>query len=127
MKSVFEKPVIVLKHNLPKRQRLTETVAVNVYRIIQEALFNAIKHAEGKHVVISIHYSKTFNRYDIEVTDDGIGIKLRSPSLEGTGIGLIDMRERARILGADLKIQLDSGSGRKTGTKISFSISDRDS
>lgn len=126
-RSVFDKPAIELKHNLPKRPQLTDSVAVNMYRIIQEALFNAIKHADAKHVVVSIQHNKTFNRYDVEITDDGIGIKSRNPAAEGGGIGLIDMRERARILGAELKIQADASSGKKGGTKISFSISDRDS
>lgn len=125
-KRVFETPIITLKHNLPKRPALSEIVAVNVYRIIQEALFNAIKHAEANNVAISIQHNKTFNRYDIEVVDDGIGIRLKNPSLQGAGIGLIDMRERARTLNSQLQIQQDSGGGKKTGTKISFSFSDQD-
>ena len=116
-KGILEKPKITFKHDLPKRPDLPSAVSVNVYRIIQEALLNAVKHAEASSVAISIHQSgKCFN---VCITDDGIGMSTKN----NHGIGLIDMRERARVLGGDLQIDNTNGQG----TKISFSFSRPDS
>lgn len=112
-KSILEKPKITFKHDLPKRPDLPSAVSVNVYRIIQEALLNAVKHAEALSIKISIHQSG--KRFNISITDDGIGISTKN----NQGVGLIDMRERARVLGGDLQIGNTSGKG----TKISFSFS----
>ncbi len=115
-KQILERPVITLKHNLPKRPDMPLAVAVNAYRIIQEALLNAVKHAEAAHITISIH--QTGKRFDVAIVDDGVGINAKT----GQGIGLIDMRERARVLGSDLHIK----SKRGRGTKISFSFLPQD-
>ena len=116
-KGILEKPKIVFGHDLPKRPDLPSAVAVNAYRIIQEALLNAVKHAESSNITISIH--KTRKRFDVCIMDDGIGISTKSTQ----GIGLIDMRERARVLGSDLQFSNTGGKG----TKISFSFLRQDS
>lgn len=122
----FDKPTISVDHNLPKRPAISESVAVNAYKIIQEAIFNAIKHANAKHVEVRIAFDG-IDHYKVEVVDDGVGIKGRSASSDGSGIGLIDMRERARFLGAAIKIQpANTGDAKRPGTKVSFSFSGQD-
>jgi len=122
----FDKPAIHLHHNLPRRPEMAEPVALNAYKIIREAIFNAIKHAGAKQVVVSIVYDGTF--YKVDISDDGCGIKAKSQQGGGdiAGIGLIDMRERARVIGATLKVQATSpGDPKRPGTKISFVFSDQ--
>lgn len=123
----FDKPAIHLHHNLPNRPAMAESVALNAYKIIREAIFNAIKHAGAKQVMVSIVYDGTL--YKVEISDDGCGIKAKGQKSGGgdaTGIGLIDMRERARVIGAALKVQAaNPGDQKRPGTKISFVFSDQ--
>ncbi|MGA4289678.1 ATP-binding protein [Ralstonia nicotianae] len=122
--SFFDKPAIVLEHNLPKRPDLPEAVAVSAYKIIREAIFNVIKHAGATQVHVSVQYNKLRNYYTVEITDDGVGIKASNRHDGHAGIGLIDMRERARALGGTLKVQIvDPSNARRPGTRISFSFS----
>lgn len=111
--SVLEQPRIELEHNLAARPGLPPAVAVNVYRIVQEALLNAVKHASASVVTVSIQQSGS--RYQATVADDGVGISSKSAH----GIGLIDMRERAHVLGSDLVVKANG----KKGTLVSFSFS----
>lgn len=83
----------------------------HVYRIVQEALHNAILHGKAKHIEISLLCA-----YDCEVTvvDDGIGF--HPPSLvDANGYGLRNMNERARALQGTLVIQ----SAPEAGTRVS--------
>jgi signal transduction histidine kinase len=70
---------------------------LSAYRIVQEALTNARKHAGTAHVRLSLHYRA--NCVEIEVTDDGRG----AASDLGGGHGLIGMRERASLFGGTLE------------------------
>ena len=122
--NISEKPVITLEHNLPKRPALPETSAVSAYKIIREAIFNAIKHSKADQVHVSIHHNKAMDTYKVEITDDGVGMKATARNGEHAGIGLIDMRERVRVLGGALKIQAsDPTNQKRPGAKLSFSFS----
>jgi signal transduction histidine kinase len=83
-----------------------------VYRLIQEALNNVVKHADAAHAwVRAVDADGTV---EIEVRDDGTGF---DPAL-GPGRGLLGMRERVEMLGG--KIEIDSRLG--DGTKISSNL-----
>lgn len=111
-RGILDKPDIKFEHNLPRRPELPNAAAVNAYRIIQEALLNAIKHAQADNVIISVHVDG--KRYTVTVLDDGVGTNAHDQG----GIGLIDMRERARLLNTELYIESTTGKG----TRISFSF-----
>jgi len=81
-------------------------VATHLYRIVQEAASNAIKH--GKAQEIQIKLFATEMQYILHVTDDGIGVK--TIPKKHNGMGLRTMRYRAELLGADFAI-------RRTGTR----------
>lgn len=123
---MFEEPAITLEHNLPKRPELSEASGVSVYKIVREAIFNAIKHANAAQVRVSVQHNKAMDTYKVEVSDDGVGMKATARNAEHVGIGLIDMRERVRVLGGTLKVQAaDSVNQKRPGTKLSFSFSGR--
>ncbi|UXY16972.1 histidine kinase [Chitiniphilus purpureus] len=125
--SVFDRPLITLEHNLPKRPALPEAIAVSAFKIIREALFNAIKHSGADHVRVSVQFIEANDQYKVEVSDDGIGVSSRGAD-GAAGIGLIDMRERARVLGSSLKVQpANPSNAKRPGTSISFSFSARSS
>ena len=114
-RGILDKPDIKFEHNLPRRPELPNAAAVNAYRIVQEALLNAIKHAQADNVTISVYVDG--KRYTVTVLDDGIGTSAH----DQVGIGLIDMRERARLLDTELHIENTKGKG----TRVSFSFAVR--
>jgi signal transduction histidine kinase len=85
---------------------LPARVDLSAYRIVQEALTNALKHAgPGARAKVRLH---TNNRgVDIEVLDDGRGVTI----LTGAGQGIIGMRERALLLGGRLDVGPRPGGG----------------
>jgi signal transduction histidine kinase len=77
-----------------------------VYRLVQEALTNVIKHARAEHVDLRV--AETNGRIEVSVRDDGVGF---SPAAEQTGFGLVGMRERLAIVGGTLEISSTPGEG----------------
>ena len=73
--------------------------ALHLYRIAQEAVANAVKHSQAKHVLITLDRNETHTC--ISVQDDGKGFV---PKKRGKGLGLHMMRYRANALGGELKI-----------------------
>lgn len=85
-----------------------------LYRIAQEAVTNAVKHAEAKKITIVL--SKCENTLTLIITDDGNGLALLA---NGTrGMGLCSMRYRARALGGDLNIDSTQNQGTTVSCKI---------
>lgn len=89
---------------LPVRMELA------VYRIVQEALTNALRHA-GPDARVVVHLETDGEGVHIEVTDDGIGA---SPGVYG-GHGIVGMRERAQLLGGSFH----AGPGPRGGYSVS--------
>lgn len=78
--------------------------AGHLYRIAQEAVNNAVKHAKARHVTIGLR--KTEDALRLEIADDGIGFTRKR-----TGLGLGVMQHRAKVIGADLSITSKRGEG----------------
>jgi signal transduction histidine kinase len=74
-------------------------VDLTAYRLVQEGLTNAIKHAAARHAEVHVRYDD--GQVEIEVCDDGLGIDGVGPSAGG-GHGLVGMRERVSIYGGEL-------------------------
>lgn len=96
----------VTAHLNPGPDDLDPGLALAVYRIVQEALTNTIKHAGPARAVVRLRC--TADRLTIEVTDDG-----RGPALApgGVGHGLVGMRERVLLYGGELSIGPRTGGG----------------
>jgi signal transduction histidine kinase len=73
---------------------LESSAAIHIYRIVQEALNNAIRHSGASEVKVRLCYLG--NELVLEVEDHGTGLRLQSGR---SGIGLVGMHERAEILG----------------------------
>jgi signal transduction histidine kinase len=86
---------------------LPTTVDVSVYRIVQEALTNVLKHAGPARAEVTI--GREQDTVTIEVTDDGAGP--HGNGLASGGRGLIGMRERAAVLGGELAAGPRPGGG----------------
>jgi signal transduction histidine kinase len=88
-------------------QELPDQVKIALYRVAQEALNNAIKHAEASSVTLSLAWEA--ERLVLGVTDDGLGFD--PESLKPGRLGIEIMRERIRSIGADLNIRTKPGMG----------------
>jgi signal transduction histidine kinase len=91
---------------LNKDTTFTSVQGMNIYRIIQEAINNALKYAEAKHITVA--FSKVGERIKIVVSDNGKGFDVNNV---GTGNGLNNMRKRAWDIQADLSIESDVNTG----------------
>jgi len=92
-------------------------VAVNLYRIVQEALSNAAKHGGAKEVIVTLGRCDSDIKLSIE--DDGCGFDVIKPN-QKSGLGLISIEERTRLVGGRLAIDSQIGSG----TRIEVVIPD---
>src|SRR5262249_889205 len=88
--------------------RIPFQVAVSLYRIVQEALCNVAKHAQAKEVVVTL--SKSNGDIKLSVEDDGCGFDVIKPN-QNSGLGLISIEERTRLIGGRLSIDRQMGSG----------------
>jgi two-component system, NarL family, sensor histidine kinase DevS len=79
--------------------RLDSELEAGIYRLIQEALTNVVKHAHASSVQIAVQEHDSL--IAVELRDDGVGF---DPAVVGTGFGLLGMRERVRIAGGTLEI-----------------------
>jgi len=104
-----------------ERRRLPPDVELALFRIAQEALNNVKRHAEATEVVINVEFLD--GAVEMAVHDNGKGFMLTAPVEElwtSGHLGLIGMRERARLLGGALTIQ----SQPQLGTKVVVTVRD---
>ena len=73
-------------------------VDLSAYRIVQEALTNALKHAGPASARVTVRYAPA--QIELEISDNGVGSTSRT---DGGGHGLVGMRERVAVFGGDLE------------------------
>jgi signal transduction histidine kinase len=95
-------PVTTVVDGVPRQ--LPVGVDISAYRILQEALTNALRHARATHAEVVVRYGDPL---ELEVRDDGVG--RQSPA--GTGHGLLGMRERVALYGGGLEAGPLDGHG----------------
>jgi signal transduction histidine kinase len=81
-------------------------IDLSAYRIVQEALTNALKHAGPACARVTVRYAPT--QIELEVSDDGAGSATRAG---GGGHGLVGMRERVAVFGGELEASPRVGGG----------------
>jgi signal transduction histidine kinase len=86
--------------------RLPPAIDSTVYRIVQEGITNALKHAQAKRIDVELRREDDLVR--LRVSDDGIGF---DPDATVRGFGLIGMRERVALAGGTLEIHTGRGAG----------------
>lgn len=100
-------------------ERMDSLVEINIYRITQEAINNAIKYAESSHILVSLSHSK--NILSIVIDDDGKGFepsKVKKVKNGDGGMGMTFMRERIKYI--DGRLFLNSELGK--GTRVTLNI-----
>jgi signal transduction histidine kinase len=89
-------------------------IKITIYRIVQEALFNVTKYADATECTITLSHPEPTSLL-LTISDNGKGFDSTSST---TGIGLANMKERARLVKADLQIQSVPGQGTRIECKF---------
>ena len=92
--------------------RLTPAEEITCFRIVQEALTNAVKYSGAQHIWVSLRTADA--GLCVTIGDDGTGFDVaatRDRAMRGNGIGLLNMRERAACVGGRLDIASSPGHG----------------
>jgi PAS domain S-box-containing protein len=87
--------------------KLNNDKNITLFRIIQEALTNVIRHANATEVILEI--SQDENKLDVKISDDGKGIQQKSN--KQYSMGILGMKERALFLNGVLKVESSEGAG----------------
>ena len=95
--------------------RLSRPVEMNLLRIGQEAVANALKHGHAKRISVELRYAP--ESVCLSVSDDGQGFATNQASPTGH-FGLLDMRERAQSMGSTLEIKSEPGSGTRIAVRV---------
>jgi PAS domain S-box-containing protein len=101
------------------KRRLAPEIRTTLFRIIQEALTNAAKHARAKKVRILLAQKQKF--IELIIQDDGCGFdqrKIEKRPSQARGIGLFSMKERAALLNGECAIESCPGAGTKVRIRI---------
>ncbi|MGC8517551.1 MAG: PAS domain S-box protein [Steroidobacteraceae bacterium] len=100
----------VTVHGTQAQPRLSPTVGIALFRIAQEALNNAVKHAKAKHVEIRLDTGG--DSVTLTIRDDGVGFDPAARAARGEGgMGMLTMAERAESIGARCTVQSAQGAG----------------
>jgi signal transduction histidine kinase len=98
---------------------LPADMAVTCYRIVQEAVTNAMRHAEARHISVALH--KDDRELEIVVRDNGVGFNVmhaQQRAAQGQSLGLLGMEERIRLLEGRLSIHSSPGNGTEVMASI---------
>lgn len=99
---------------------LGPAVETTVYRVVQEALHNAIKHAEAKHVRVMLSCSA--GNLHAVIEDDGTGFAATEAGETGehrqNKLGLVGMKERAALVGGALTVETTAGKGTRIALQV---------
>jgi signal transduction histidine kinase len=96
-----------------ERQPLPGGVELSVYRIVQEALTNVLKHSRPTRVAVTLAFRGS--RLEVEVVDDGTRVEHDGAA---TGHGIVGMRERVALLGGELETGRRAGGGYRVAARL---------
>ncbi len=120
------KPEVTFVNETRFINRLESNIETNLYRIIQEAVNNAIKYAKASHITVT--FSHTINNLNIAVFDDGKGFDFsrveRSGHFEKAGHGIFNMKERTSYIGGQFNMETEVGKGTKITVTLSLDKND---
>jgi signal transduction histidine kinase len=91
---------------------LTRAIDLSAYRIVQEGLTNALKHAHASHADVTLRYQP--RELQIEVRDNGAG----EATSDGHGHGLVGIRERVKVYGGQMTAGPATGGGFMLTTRL---------
>jgi signal transduction histidine kinase len=108
---VFQKQtgIAVTYNKTGASEAIPDTIAIHVYRVLQEALNNVARHARSQTVSVRLHFGPT--ELELEVRDQGVGPGSGEDRAGRRGIGMVAMRERAELLKGGIEFLHPPGGG----------------
>ena len=112
---------IMFKTNMDG-ERLAQETEIGLYRIAQESLNNAIKHAKAKTITLELWAKR--RQTQLNISDDGVGFDYRNSQRrtppDGISHGLHHISERARLINGEIRITSEIGKG--TGIRVNVPL-----
>ncbi|MGZ4089962.1 MAG: PAS domain S-box protein [Bacteroidia bacterium] len=107
--SNFDTIQVIYKSNISETRFKIES-EINLYRIIQEAIQNSLKHSQCKVILIDLNYDK--GKFKLKIKDDGVGFNLKLLGSDNRHFnGLRNIQERAKIIDCKLNLITEPGKG----------------
>ena len=100
-----------IPHNLPKE------IALCLFRVLQEALQNAVKHSGVRHFRVELRGTEGKNQ--LTVGDLGVGFDPQYAT-DAHGLGLVSMRERLQLVSGEFSIKSQPGGGTTIHVRVPF-------
>jgi PAS domain S-box-containing protein len=98
-----------IPHSLPKE------VSLCLFRVLQEALQNAVKHSGERQFSVELH--GTSEEIELTVKDEGVGFD-QQDAINRHGLGLISMRERLQLVGGEFSIKSEQSHGTTISARV---------
>ena len=95
--------------------RLPPDVSLCLFRVLQEALQNAVRHSRVRHFDVCLR--GTVDAVDLTIHDEGVGFDVDAAS-RGLGLGLTSMKERLKLVGGELFIESDATRGTTISARV---------
>lgn len=117
LKDTLERMFVVINHekkikiisNLDDIYSENQMLLLNIYRIINECVRNAIKHSKCS--IIEVILKENNNQFEISIKDNGIGFDVENSYYKDKHYGLITMEERVRLIAGNIKINSKNNEG----------------
>jgi signal transduction histidine kinase len=93
---------------------LSQEISLCLFRVVQEALHNAMKHSGASHV--SVHLHGDIDALDLTIVDDGVGFDVQKEW--GRGVGLVSMGERVETVDGTFDVQSRPGKGTRLAIRV---------
>lgn len=117
-------PVIIDIVDIGEETRLHPAVEVALFRLIQEAINNALKHSGCSNITIRVEFTE--DDVIVQIIDNGFGFDLQEAkkvASENQNFGLLGMEERVRLLGGQFGVETGYGQGTKVWARVAHNIS----
>ncbi len=105
--------------------RLPDTMEIAIYRLVQEALNNVLRHSKANNVTVQLSFAA--DQLHIQVQDNGVGFNVSralSDAASSDSMGLLGMKQRVESLGDEFQVESQEGTG--TSVMLQLPLSRRD-
>ena len=103
-------------------ERLPQDLTLCLFRVVQEALQNALKYSRAR--TVTVHLVGEASELRLTIVDDGVGFDV--DRAWGNGLGLVSIRERLDAIGGQFEIYSQPGAGTRLEIRVPFVIEDID-
>jgi signal transduction histidine kinase len=107
----------------PLPDHLPPEIEISVFRAVQEAVSNVVRHAKADKVLIEV--AAEDHVLEIDVEDDGLGFdpeEVGGPAASGRGLGILGMHERMELIGGPAHVASSAGAGTRVTLRVPIAV-----